>query len=305
MDQDGHGEVGMPHSGIGGYDMLQGDIAFRARMLRSEITTLQIQNETRMILLESEITTLRLESETRMLQLEGEITTLRIQNETRMLQLENQITMLQHQRSWHGDHNFGIPQINEFRGANTMSPAILPPPAVTIEWPVEVPEITPFGATGLPLDITIDTDASTTLITAACYHKHFLTLPLLRDQTMSVRGIGGAPDTETDSRLIMPITFTVNGQQISVQGEAWIAPTELDCEVRLGRAYLRANEGVLELGSGARPDSIMVQGRKVPVMMQVTRLYRAGGGRGSGADSGRELDRLGGGGGVRVRIIRF
>lgn len=88
MDQDRHGEVGMPHSGIGGYDMLQGDIAFRARILRSEITTLQIQNETRMILLESEITTLRLESETRMFQLESDITTLRIQNETRMLLLE-------------------------------------------------------------------------------------------------------------------------------------------------------------------------------------------------------------------------
>lgn len=104
----------------------------------------------------------------------------------------------------------------------------------------------------------------------------------------------------------MPITFAVNGQQISVQGEAWIAPTELDCEVRLGLPYLEANERILELGSGAGTDSIVVQERKVPVMMQVTRLCRAGGGSGRGAESGRELDRLsGGGGGVTVRIVRF
>lgn len=132
----------------------------------------------------------------------------------------------------------------------------------------EAPYISPLGATGQPIHILIDTGASMTIITSAAYNKHFRGIPIRTDKRINIVGVDGGSDN-THQRFTMPLAFNFGNSQVNVEGEAWICNNEVDVECLLGLPYLRVNHMSLEWGSNGEPDSIRVQGNKIPIDTEV------------------------------------
>ncbi|OBT76222.1 hypothetical protein VF21_04997 [Pseudogymnoascus sp. 05NY08] len=132
----------------------------------------------------------------------------------------------------------------------------------------EAPYIYPLGATGQRINMMIDTGASMTIITTAAYNKHFRGIPIRTDKRLNISGVDGGMSA-THKRFTMPLTFDFGNGQATVEGEAWVCDNEVDVECLLGLPYLRANHMSLEWGSNGEPDSIMVQGHKIPINTEV------------------------------------
>ncbi|KFY01622.1 hypothetical protein O988_02631 [Pseudogymnoascus sp. VKM F-3808] len=156
----------------------------------------------------------------------------------------------------------------------------------------EAPFIYPLGATGQRVNIIIDTGASMTIISASAYNKHFRGIPVRTDKRINIAGVDGGL-TPTNQRFTMPLTFNFGSSQATVEGEAWIRNIDLDVECLLGLPYLRANHMSLEWGKNGEPDSILVQGNKIPIDTEVRMVQYLVGKRSRGQRRGR-LIRVGG-----------
>jgi hypothetical protein len=140
----------------------------------------------------------------------------------------------------------------------------------------EVPYIYPLGATGQRIIMIIDTGASMTIVTPVCYNRHFRSIPIRTDKRLVIHGYEGVGQG-TNQRFTMPLIFNFDNRQIKLEGEAWICDNGIDVECLLGLPFLRANHMSLEWGSDGEPDSIMVQGQKIPIETQVDEVrYKIG-----------------------------
>ncbi|KFY38935.1 hypothetical protein V495_06296 [Pseudogymnoascus sp. VKM F-4514 (FW-929)] len=131
-----------------------------------------------------------------------------------------------------------------------------------------------------------------TIITTAAYNKHFRGIPVRTDKRLNIVGVDGGSDG-SHQRFTMPLTFNFGNSQAKVEGEAWICDNEVDVDCLLGLPYLRANLMTLEWGSNGEPDSIMVQGNKIPIDTEVRVVQYLVGKRSKRRRTGR-LIRVGG-----------
>lgn len=131
----------------------------------------------------------------------------------------------------------------------------------------EAPYIYPLGITGQRINMMIDTGASMTIITTAAYNKHFRGIPARTDKRINITGVDGGMSA-THQRFTMPLTFDFGNGQAIVGGEAWICGSGFDVDCLLGLPYLRANQMSLEWGTNGEPDSVMVQGHKIPINVE-------------------------------------
>lgn len=163
----------------------------------------------------------------------------------------------------------------------------------------QAPYIYPLGATGQKIDMIIDTGASLTIITPAAFNKHFPGFPVTTNKNINVGGVGGG-STPSNQRFTMPLVFDINGRQVKVEGECWILSTPVAVECLLGLPFLRSNRMTLDWAGDGDPDSITVQGEKVPIKVEVSAFYqvarpskRVHGGQNQGHNVGH-MFRLGG-----------
>lgn len=156
----------------------------------------------------------------------------------------------------------------------------------------ESPYVYPLGTSGQRINLLIDTGASLTLISTAAYNKHFRSIPVCADKRINLGGIGGGL-SPSYQRFTMPLTFDFGNGKATVEGEAWICDSGFDVDCLLGLPYLRANQMSLEWGSNGEPDSVMVQGHKIPINVESKVVQYLVGNRSGRQRKGR-LIRLGG-----------